>query len=158
VDDLYERSDLDADEARRFVAAWWTGFRDAPTTPGELFALAGHTDVALPLSGRDEHARRCGFGRYLDRQRGRPYAIADGLNVTITKPRSGGRPLWRLVAGNGHKAGKRGESRESGESLPATHGDSVDLISDQKRCSGESSAERLSPDSLLSPKSAELDL
>jgi hypothetical protein len=147
LDDLYESSDLDADETRRFIAAWWEGFHDSPKPPAELFTLANSEDVALSLSGQTEHARRVSLGKYLERHLGRPYAVEDGLNLTITKLKGGGRPLWRLTPSNGHR---RGESGVSGECFLSTHArtgnpNGVQIIG------GESAgAERLSPHPRLS--------
>ena len=154
LDDLYEGSDLDADETRRFVAAWWEGFRDEPKAPSDLFTLATSNDVALSLSGQTEHARRVSFGKYLERHLGRPYAIEDGLNVTIAKPKSGGRPLWRLIGSNGHH---RGESGVSGESFLPTRARIGNPNGVQISGGEDAGGERLSPDSLLSPAEA-LDL
>src|SRR5262249_5802544 len=91
LDELYQQADVDGDEARRFGPAGWERSHADTKTPAELFTLANSDDVALALSGQTEHARRCAFGRFLDRHRGRPWATGDGLNVTITKAKTGGR-------------------------------------------------------------------
>jgi putative DNA primase/helicase len=137
LDDLYEGSDLDGDEARRFLSAWWEQFADTPQSPADLFALATSDAVMLTLSGEKEHARRTSFGKFVERHRDRPYAIKDGLNVKITKPRTGGRPLWKLVTST---PPRRGGSGASGGCFTTTHPHIENLI-DRKNGGGHTGAE-----------------
>ncbi len=115
--ELYEEADIEADEARRFLIAWWSRFGDDPRPPADLFTLASSEEVALALGGQTEHARRCSFGRLLERHCGRPYAIDDGLNVTVARAPARHRALWRLLASNGHAQ----ESQVSQESFLSSH-------------------------------------
>jgi putative DNA primase/helicase len=97
LDDVYDSGDdTETDDTKRFLARWWETHRDHPKTPAELFAIANQEDVALPLTGKDDHARRISLGRYLQRQQGRAFDLSIGTVVPRRRPDEG-RPTWRLM-------------------------------------------------------------
>jgi hypothetical protein len=119
LDDLYDSDDAESTDIKRLLARWWEAYHDDPKPPGDLFGLAQEPDVALPLVGKDEHARRCAFGRYLTKHKARVHSITATVTVRLERANDRGshHPLWRLrlLDSKAPRAGG-GESRESWES------------------------------------------
>jgi hypothetical protein len=94
----YEEADVEAADEKTFVAKWWADLGSAPKGLGELLAIAAHEDVALPLSGKDDQARRVSLGHRLRRMSGRHYELGPRLTVTVARAgEAAHRVLWRLI-------------------------------------------------------------
>jgi hypothetical protein len=111
--EFYQGEDAESLDLRRLVLRWWQVFREAPTPPSELLRLAQEPDIDLPLSGKDDAARRISLGRYLQKHKERTLDLDADTSVQIAKADRPGRPFWRLFL---PKSPAAREGRDSAES------------------------------------------
>lgn len=130
LDELYEEQDVETDDVKRFLSAWWAGHGDAPMTTSELAAIATHPSVALPIGGKDDSGRAVSLGHWLKRYRGRPYDLDAAGTVVVTKQadsRSG--QLWKLAKPMPKRTGVAGVA----DFLPTSCAGNMDLNGQEVR-------------------------
>ena len=69
LDELYERADTEGAAWRRFVAAWWERYQDAPVSVSELFSIAEAMDDFDLGRGKTERAQKTVLGKSLAKRR-----------------------------------------------------------------------------------------
>ncbi|MEZ4565227.1 MAG: DUF3854 domain-containing protein [Thermomicrobiales bacterium] len=94
LDELYDAANTERDTWRTLVTAWWDAFGDEAVAVTKLYELAVARELDLPVSGKDEAARRRSLGLRLNQQKGRIY---QDLRITSPGKVAGGAKAWKLV-------------------------------------------------------------
>lgn len=83
MDSFYEQSDIEGQEWREFVDAWFRDFRDADTEFSDLFVLCEKLQLMIETRGKgDERRQRTVLGRALKAHVGR---IFQNQEITLVK-------------------------------------------------------------------------
>jgi hypothetical protein len=148
-DEMYEEQDVETDDVKRFLSAWWAAYGDTPKMPTELLTTATAPTVALPLGGKDEVGRAISLGMWLRKHRGRPYDLPPIGTVMITRKKSDSiTAMWQLER---REPAKRETWETSGDFHYSSRAGNVDLDGgrSETRNGGNGDGESL----LKSPKS-----
>ena len=73
LDQFYTESDVEGEQWRMLLGAWYRKHGDEPKKAGDLFPLAEQCDLAI--GGSTDRAQRTRFGKMLGQQRDRTFAI-----------------------------------------------------------------------------------
>jgi len=122
VEEVYELSDVEGAENRRFVAVWWKTHGPAEVGVSELFTLALSDEVGLDLSSKTERGQRTQLGHRVASMRDRRYTVAAGegegrrertLRVSLAGAQQGaGRWKLALEPAKGSQGSLRSETDE----------------------------------------------
>ena len=123
LDEFYDAADVEVDEKKPFLAAWWIAFTTTPVEARTLFhrlvgrgALLGDESImTLSLGGKDDGGSPKAMGQWLLRHRDQTVELGvlpseragtPAGPVTVKILRAGGehRPAWRLIRVGGGRA------------------------------------------------------
>jgi putative DNA primase/helicase len=96
--DVDPATDVETSEVKRLLKKWWADHQETPKTPAHLYFIAKEGDVAVELAGKDDHARRIAFGRWLVKHADQVFDLAPDLTVRIMRDAGATthRPMWWL--------------------------------------------------------------
>jgi hypothetical protein len=112
-EELYEAADVEGQEIREFVVAWWEAYDSTPVPAGQLLKLAQDKEL-LPaiLGSKSERSQAVRLGKALKANRSRHY---HEYKIETSWANHSKQNLWRLV-------------RTTEPDPPASRGDVLDLF------------------------------
>jgi hypothetical protein len=101
AEELYELSDTEGAENKRFIEAWWKRHTTTEVGVTELFILATSDEVDLDLPSKTERGQRTQLGHRLASMRDRRYTLTDdagefAVRVTLSRVHHSAR-RWHLA-------------------------------------------------------------